>query len=430
MRESIVLEEGDFMKKLVIEGKRELSGVVNISGAKNSVVALIPAAMLTDGKCIIRNVPNISDVRLLIEMMKLLGSDIKLEDDVLYIDNSHAVNHEIDTYYASKMRASYYFMGVLLSKYGYAKISYPGGCTIGARPINFHVNGFERLGAKVNIIDQNIYEISADKLVGNEIFLDMASVGATINIMFASVKAKGKTRIHNAAKEPEIINIADFLNSMGAKVTGAGTSEITIEGVDSLHDGEITVIPDRIEAGTYVIMGALMGNNLVIEGVVKDHLDALFIKLSEAGCNFKIEDNKVIISKADSLKPVNIKTLVYPGFPTDLGQPMSTLLTQCEGDSLFEETIYENRMRHIKYLNEMGANIDLDGKIAVIHGKTELTGKNVEATDLRAGAAMLVAGMLAEGKTEITNIEHILRGYENIVGKLSAVGASVKLVDE
>lgn len=430
MKKSIDLEEGDFMKKLIIEGKRELSGVVNISGAKNSVVALIPAAMLTDGKCIIRNVPNISDVRLLIEMMKLLGSDIKLENDILYIDNSKAVNHEIDTYYASKMRASYYFMGVLLSKYGYAKISYPGGCTIGARPINFHVNGFEKLGATVNIIDQNIYEISADNLVGNEIFLDIASVGATINIMFASVKAKGKTRIHNAAKEPEIINIADFLNSMGAKVTGAGTSEITIEGVETLHDGEIEVIPDRIEAGTYVIMGALLGNNLVIEGVVKEHLDSLFAKLTEAGCNYKIEGNKVIISKTESLKPVNIKTLVYPGFPTDLGQPMSTFLTQCEGDSIFEETIYENRMRHIKYLNEMGANIDLDGKIAVVHGKTPLKGENVEATDLRAGAAMLVAGMLAEGKTEITNIEHILRGYENIVGKLSAVGASVKLVDE
>lgn len=419
------------MKKLIIEGKNKLAGRIKIGGAKNSVVALIPAAMLTNGKCIIKNVPNISDVRLLIEMMKLLGSDIKLEGDVLYIDNRNAVNHEIDTHYASKMRASYYFMGVLLSKYGYAKISYPGGCTIGARPINFHVNGFKKLGAEVETTDdEKTYIITGKNLVGNDIFLDMASVGATINIMFASIRAKGVTKIHNAAKEPEIVNIADFLNSMGAKVSGAGTSEIVIEGVEELHDGEIEVIPDRIEAGTYVIMGALLGNDLVIDGIVKEHLDALFSKLYEAGCNYEINGNEVKISKTDKLNPVNVKTLVFPGFPTDLGQPMSTFLTQCEGDSVFEETIYENRMRHIKYLNEMGANIDLDNKVAVIHGKTDLVGRNVEATDLRAGAAMLLAGMIAEGHTEITNIEHILRGYENIVEKLSAVGADVKIVEE
>ncbi len=419
------------MKKLVIEGKRELAGEIKIGGAKNSVVALIPAAMLTNGKCIIKNVPNISDVRLLIEMMKLLGSNIELKDDVLYIDNKNAVNHEIDEHYASKMRASYYFMGVLLSKYGYAKISYPGGCTIGARPINFHVNGFKKLGAEVvTTPDEKTYIITGENLVGNDIFLDMASVGATINIMFASVKAEGITKIHNAAKEPEIVNIAEFLNSMGAKVSGAGTSEIIIEGVKELHDGEVEVIPDRIEAGTYVIMGALLGNNLVIDGIIKEHLDALFSKLYEAGCNFEINGNKITISKTDRLNPVNVKTLVFPGFPTDLGQPMSTFLTQCDGDSVFEETIYENRMRHIKYLNLMGANIDLDDKVAIIHGKTSLIGQNVEATDLRAGAAMLLAGMIAEGRTEITNIEHILRGYENIVEKLSAVGANVKIVEE
>ncbi len=419
------------MKKLVIEGKRELAGKIKIGGAKNSVVALIPAAMLTNGKCIIKNVPNISDVRLLIEMMKLLGSNIEFKDDVLYIDNKNAINHEIDEHYASKMRASYYFMGVLLSKYGYAKISYPGGCTIGARPINFHVNGFKKLGAEVvTTPDEKTYIITGENLVGNDIFLDMASVGATINIMFASVKAEGITKIHNAAKEPEIVNIAEFLNSMGAKVSGAGTSEIIIEGVKELHDGEVEVIPDRIEAGTYVIMGALLGNNLVIDGIVKEHLDALLSKLYEAGCNFEINGNKITISKTDRLNPVNVKTLVFPGFPTDLGQPMSTFLTQCDGDSVFEETIYENRMRHIKYLNLMGANIDLDDKVAIIHGKTSLIGQNVEATDLRAGAAMLLAGMIAEGRTEITNIEHILRGYENIVEKLSAVGANVKIIEE
>ena len=418
------------MKKLVIEGRHELSGTIKIGGAKNSVVALIPAAMLSDGKSVIYNVPNISDVRLLIEMMRLLGSDIELKDEVLYIDNTNSKNHEIDTHYASKMRASYYFMGVLLARFGYAKISYPGGCVIGARPIDFHINGFKKLGATVTVENDNIYVIEGKNLVGADIFLDIASVGATLNLMFAAVKAKGTTHIFNAAKEPEIVNIASFLNAMGAKVSGAGTSEIVIEGVEKLHGGIIEVIPDRIEAGTYAMMGALMGNNLVIDGVIKEHLESVLTKLTEAGCKFDLEDNRLTISKVEKLNPVNVKTLVYPGFPTDLGQPMSTLLTQCEGDSVFEETIWENRMRHIKYLNMMGANIDLDDKIAVIHGKTPLKGKNVEATDLRAGAAMLLAGMIADGKTEIINIEHILRGYENIVEKLSSVGAKIDMVDE
>ena len=418
------------MKKLIIEGNKKLSGSIKIGGAKNSIVALIPAAMLTDGKCTIYNVPNISDVKLLIEMMKILGSDIKFEDDVLTIDNSHSHNGKITEEYASKMRASYYFMGVLLAKYGYAEISYPGGCTIGARPINFHVNGFKKLGAKVDIVDGNNYIIQAKKLVGTDIFLDIASVGATLNIMFAAVKAKGTTHIYNAAKEPEIVNIASFLTTMGAKIYGAGTSEITIEGVTTLGDGIVEVIPDRIEAGTYIMIGSLLGENLKIEGIIREHLDAVLTKLKEAGSDFQINGTSITVNKVEHLNPVNVKTLVYPGFPTDLGQPMSTLLTQCEGDSIFEETIYENRMRHIKYLNQMGAKIDLDNKIAIIHGKTNLKGEKVEATDLRAGAAMMLAGMIADGVTEISNIEHILRGYENIVEKLSAVGASIKIIEE
>ena len=418
------------MKKLVIEGNKKLSGSIKIGGAKNSVVALIPAAMLTDGKCTIYNVPNISDVKLLIEMMKLLGSDIKFEGDVLTIDNRNSHNGKITEEYASKMRASYYFMGVLLAKYGYAEISYPGGCTIGARPINFHINGFKKLGADVEVIENNNYIIKADKLVGTDIFLDIASVGATLNLMFAAVKAEGATHIYNAAKEPEIVNIASFLTTMGAKIYGAGTSEITIDGVEKLGDGIVEVIPDRIEAGTYIMIGSLLGDNLKIEGIIKEHLDAVLTKLKEVGSDFKINGTSIVVNKVDHLNPVNVKTLVYPGFPTDLGQPMSTLLTQCDGDSIFEETIYENRMRHIKYLNQMGANIDLDNKIAIVHGKTDLKGEKVEATDLRAGAAMMLAGMIADGVTEISNIEHILRGYENIVEKLSAVGASIKIIEE
>lgn len=418
------------MKKLIIEGNHELSGTIKIGGAKNSVVALIPAAMLTDGKCVIYNVPNISDVPRLISMMEALGSKIEFKDETLYIDNTNSKNAEIDEENATKLRASYYFMGVLLAKYGYAEISYPGGCSIGSRPINFHLNGFEKLGAKISVVENKKYIASAKELVGSDIFLDFASVGATLNLMFAAVKAKGITNIYNAAKEPEIVNVASFLATMGAKVYGAGTSHITIEGVKKLGDGIVEVIPDRIEAGTYLMIGSLLGKNLVIEGVLKDHLEAVFTKLKEAGCDIKIDGTTVIVNKVDHLKPVNVKTLVYPGFPTDLGQPMSTLLTQCEGESLFEETIYENRMRHIKYLNAMGANIRLFDRSAIIAGKSNLIGREVEATDLRAGAAMLVAGMIAEGTTKIVNIEHILRGYEKIVEKLSSVGAKIELVDE
>lgn len=418
------------MKKLIIEGQKELSGTIKISGAKNSVVALIPASVLTKGKCIIKNVPKISDVKLLLEILKLLGSKVELDKDTLYIDNSNIHNEFIPKDIASKMRASYYFMGCLLSRFGYAKVSYPGGCTIGARPINYHTAGFEKLGANITVEDDINYIIEAKELIGNNIFLEFASVGATINIMFSAIRAKGTTVIHNVAKEPEIINIGQFLNSMGAKITGLGTDTITIEGVDELHDGEITVIPDRIEAGTYMMIGTLLGNNLKIDGIIPEHLTSVISKLKEAGASLNVKDNHVIINKVDKLEPVNIKTLVYPGFVTDLGQPMSTLLTQCEGTSIFEETIYENRMRHIKYLNEMGANIDLDGKVAMIHGKTCLHGETVEATDLRAGAAMLLAGMIAKGTTTITNIEHILRGYENIVTKLTTVGANIKIIDE
>lgn len=418
------------MKKLIIEGKKDLTGTIKIGGAKNSIVALLPAAMLTDGKSIIYNVPNISDVKLLIEMMKILGAKITFENEVLTIDNTYSVNKKIPEEYATKLRASYYFMGVLLTKYNLAEISFPGGCSIGARPIDFHINGFEKLGAKTTVKDSNNYTIKAKQLVGTDIFLDFASVGATINLMFAAVKAKGTTRIYNAAKEPEIANIASFLGTMGAKVYGAGTSEITIEGVDKLGDGIAEVIPDRIEAGTYLMIGALLGKNLVLEGVIKEHLGSVLTKLKEIGANIEIKGSNLVVNRIKKLKPVNVKTLVYPGFPTDLGQPMSTLLTQCEGECLFEETIYENRMRHIPHLNDMGANIKLFDRSAIIKGPTPLKGRTVEATDLRAGAAMLVAGMIAEGTTIISNIEHLLRGYENIVEKLSRVGANIKIIDK
>lgn len=417
------------MKKLVIEGGRDISGTIKISGAKNSIVALIPASILTSGVCVITNVPDISDVRILIDMMRELGSIITFENEVLTIDNSNVQNKKITEEYAGKLRASYYFMGSLIGKYHEAEIAYPGGCVIGSRPINYHIESFKKMGINVkNVADH--YIMKTDELKENEFYFDFPSVGATINIMLAAILAKGKTIIYNAAKEPEIANVASFLNSMGAKVFGAGTSTIEIIGVEELHDGFVEVIPDRIEAGTYIMIGALIGNNLKIENIVEKHLESLLYKLKEAGVKYEINNNSIILSKVEHLKPVNIKTTVYPGFPTDLGQPMSTFLTQCEGESLFEETIYENRLRHVPHLNSMGANIQAFDKKAIIMGKTPLVGKKVKATDLRAGASMLVAGLIATGTTEIQNIEHLLRGYERIVEKLESVGVNIKLIDE
>ena len=417
------------MPKIKIEGGHKLSGTIDISGSKNSVVALIPAAILSDEEVTLYNVPDISDTRALIDIIELLNGKVEYKDEVMKIDNKELENKVIPEELSKKLRASYYFMGALLAKYKYAEIYFPGGCNIGARPIDFHIKGFEKLGAKVEI-EGNKYIFKADKLKGAKIYLDFASVGATINIMLAAVKAEGVTEISNAAKEPEIVNIATLLNNMGAKISGAGTSEIKIIGVDHLGKGVIDVIPDRIEAGTYAIAGALMGKDLVLKGIIEEHLEALISKLKEMGIDLNIDHNKIKITRPEKLKSINVKTLVFPGFPTDLGQPMTVLLTQADGVSIFEETIWENRMGHIKYLQKMGANIRLNDKTAIVMGPTDLKGEEVVATDLRAGAAMVVAGLSASGTTIINDIEHILRGYENIVEKLTAVGADIKIIEK
>ena len=414
------------MRKIVIQGGEELSGTIKISGAKNSAVALIPAAILSDEEVTIYNVPDISDRDALIKIIELLEGKVVLNGDSLTLDMSDIKNKVIPEELSKKLRASYYFMGALLGKYKKVEMYFPGGCNIGARPINLHLKGFEMLGAKVSY-DCDKYIIEAEELKGARIYLDFASVGATINLMLAAVKAQGTTIISNAAREAEIVNIATFLNNMGAKITGAGTSEIKIVGVKKLGKAIIEVIPDRIEAGTYIIMGALLGKNLVIDGVIKEHVEALLSKLNDIGVKYEINHNKIIISKCENMKPINIKTLVFPGFPTDLGQPMAVLLTQTNGTSLFEETIWENRMGHIPYLNKMGAKITANGNHAVIIGPTKLKGEKVVATDLRAGAAMVIAGLIAEGETQIADIEHILRGYENIIEKLQNVGAKIEL---
>ncbi len=414
------------MKQIVIDGGYDLSGEIKISGAKNSAVALMPASILCDEIVSIYNVPEITDTDNLLKIIQKLNGKVERESEKITIDSSNLVNTLITEDLSSKLRASYYFMGALLGKFKKVEMYFPGGCKIGERPINLHLKGFEKLGATINI-KNNKYTISAKKLRGANIYLDFASVGATINIMLAACKAEGVTTISNAAKEPEIVNIATFLNNMGAQISGAGTNIIKIIGVKRLHRGVIEVIPDRIEAGTYIIAGALLGNNLKIKGVIPMHLEALLSKLNDMGVKTKVQDDVITINKCNKLKPINIKTLTYPGFPTDLGQPITTLLTQCQGVSLFEETIYENRVGHIEYLNKMGANIQSLKPNAIISGKTKLYGSDVKSTDLRAGAALVIAGLIAEGTTAISEVEHILRGYEDIVEKLSAVGAKIQI---
>ena len=417
------------MKKIVINGGNTLSGTINISGAKNSAVAIIPASILCDEEVNIYNVPNISDRDALIDILTLLNCKTEVKDDLVKIDTSKAENKRISLELSKKMRASYYFMGALLSKYKHVEMYFPGGCNIGKRPIDIHIKGFEALGAKVNI-NGDLYTIDAENLKGCKITLDFASVGATINIMLAAIKAEGKTIIKNAAREAEIVNIATYLNNMGAKITGAGTSEIHIEGVDYLHKAMIEVIPDRIEAGTYIILGAMIGDNLKINNIIPDHINALLSKLDDMKISYELNENNIIISKGEIIKPTNIKTAVFPGFPTDIAQPMMVLLTQANGVSMYEETIWENRMGHVKYLNKMGANIKNGNTNAVIIGPTKLRGCEVEATDLRGGAAMVLAGLVADGTTKVTSIEHMLRGYDNIIEKLKNVGADIEIIEE
>ncbi len=416
------------MKRIIIEGNHPLSGKIKIGGAKNSVVALIPAAIMATGPVKISNVPNISDKDALLEILKLLNVSVHRGSGTIEIDASNLENKVIPETLSNKLRASYYFMGALLARFKKVEMYFPGGCNIGSRPIDLHLKGFEALGATITKEDSK-YLIEAKELKGADIFLDFASVGATVNIMIAASMAKGTTHIMNAAREAEISNIAELLNNMGAKIKGAGTEQITIEGVDKLHGAEIKVIPDRIEAGTYIIMGALLGDNLTIEGMIPEHNIVLLNKLQEMGVNFKLQNHKIILNKADHLKPTNVRTVVYPGFPTDLGQPMAVLLTQAHGISLFEETIWENRMGHVKYLNKMGANIQAERQHAKITGPTPLHGEEITATDLRAGAALVTAGLIAEGTTIINDAEHILRGYERIIAKLTAVGAKIKIVE-
>jgi UDP-N-acetylglucosamine 1-carboxyvinyltransferase len=414
------------MEKLMIEGGYPLEGTVHISGAKNSAVALIPATILAESTVTIEGLPNISDVRILRDLLEEIGGEAYLdENQTLTVNPENMIAMPLPNGKVKKLRASYYLMGAMLGRFKKAVIGLPGGCNLGPRPIDQHIKGFEALGAKVTNEQGAIY-LRADELVGARIYLDVVSVGATINIMLAAVRAKGQTIIENAAKEPEIVDVATLLTSMGAKIKGAGTDVIRIDGVEKMHGCRHSIIPDRIEAGTYMILAASMGQQVLLDNVIPLHLESLIAKLREMGVFIETKDDQVLIYRGkDPLKSVDIKTLVYPGFPTDLQQPFTSLLTSSEGTSIVTDTIYSARFKHIDELRRMGANVKVEGRSAIINGPAKLEGAKVKASDLRAGAALVVAGLMAEGVTEISGLEHIDRGYESLVDKLKGLGAKV-----
>lgn len=412
------------MEKLKIAGGYPLEGTVRISGAKNSAVALIPATILADSSVTIEGLPDISDVDILKELLEEIGGKVQFSNNEMTVDPSSMISMPLPNGKVKKLRASYYLMGAMLGRFKKAVIGLPGGCHLGPRPIDQHIKGFEALGAKVTNEQGAIY-LRADELVGARIYLDVVSVGATINIMLAAVRAKGRTIIENAAKEPEIIDVATLLSNMGAKIKGAGTDVIRIEGVDELHGCRHTIIPDRIEAGTYLIIGAAVGEGILIDNIIPHHLESLIAKLREMGVHIEAGEDQVFVRKSDVLKAVDIKTLVYPGFPTDLQQPLTSLLTNATGTSMVTDTIYSARFKHIDELRRMNANIKVEGRSAIITGPVKLQGAKVKASDLRAGAALVIAGLMAEGVTEITGVEHIDRGYSHLVEKLNGLGATI-----
>ena len=415
-----------FLEKFVIRGGRPLVGEVNISGAKNSVVAVIPAALLVDGPCTIENIPEISDVKILIDILKELGSEIEFNGKDSIKINSQYVRSTAATYDMVKsLRASYYLLGALLGRFGKAEVAFPGGCDFGYRPIDQHVKGFEKLGATVEI-DHGVIKLQAEKLVGSQIYMDVVSVGATINVMIAAVKAEGTTIIENAAKEPHVVDVANFLNAMGANIKGAGTDVIKIKGVSTLSGGAThSVIPDQIEAGTFMIAAAATKGDVTIRNVIPKHLESLSAKLIEMGAQVEENGDWIRVKGPEEILKVNIKTLPYPGFPTDLHPPASVLLCLAEGTSTVTEGIWDSRFQYVDELKRMGAQIKVESRMAVFEGVPKLTGAPVKATDLRAGAAMIIAGLVAEGETEVYNINYIDRGYECIEEKLRSLGADI-----
>jgi UDP-N-acetylglucosamine 1-carboxyvinyltransferase len=416
------------MDKFVINGGNPLKGEVTISGAKNAAVAIIPAAILCDGICRIENIPQISDVTNCLRILYEMGASVKTIDaHTIEIDSKHIHSHIVPHEMAKRMRASYYLIGALLGKFNRASVAMPGGCDLGPRPIDQHLKGFEALGAEISLKDGMI-SVEADRLVGNQIYLDVVSVGATINIIIAATKARGLTIIENAAKEPHIVDLANFLNSMGADIRGAGTDVIKIRGVQSLRSTTYSIIPDQIEAGTFMVAAAATGGDVMINNVIPKHLESISNKLIEAGVEVTEYDEAVRVRRVGPLQKCIVKTMPHPGFPTDMQPQIGTLLTVAQGTSIVSEGIWDNRFRYTEQLARMGADIQVNGKVAVIQGVEKLSGSPVRANDLRAGAAMLIAGLMAEGVTEIEDIHYIERGYENVVDKFLALGADIKRI--
>ena len=419
------------MKKIVINGGRPLKGEVTISGAKNSVVALIPATILADDIVTLDGVPDISDVASLIEIMTIMGAKIERKEDSLIIDPRGVKNMPMPFGKINSLRASYYFYGSLLGRYGQATVGLPGGCDLGPRPIDLHLKAFEAMGAAMTM-DGSSMKLATDgkPLQGANIYMDTVSVGATINTILAAVKAEGRTVIENAAREPEIIDVVTLLNNMGAHIRGAGTDIIIIDGVPHLHGTRHQVIPDRIEAGTYIALAAAIGEGIQINNVLYEHLESYIAKLEEMGVRMTISEDSIFVEKQTDLKSIQIKTSPYPGFATDLQQPITPLLLTAAGRGRIVDTIYEKRVNHVPELAKMGANISTLNDHIIYEGPNQLTGSSVKATDLRAGAALVIAGLMASGTTEITNVEYILRGYSDIIHKLTQLGADIQLVEE
>lgn len=420
------------MRKIIINGGKKLQGEVTVSGAKNSVVALIPAIILSDGVVTLDGVPAISDVDNLIEIIEVMGGSVKRDGETLEIDPRGVKDMPMPFGKINSLRASYYFYGSLLGRYGQATVGLPGGCDLGPRPIDLHLKAFEAMGASISYEAESM-RIATDagqRIQGAHIYMDTVSVGATINTMLAAVKADGRTVIENAAREPEIIDVATLLNNMGARVRGAGTEVITIDGVESLHGTRHQVIPDRIEAGSYIAIAAAIGKGIKVKNVLYEHLESFIAKLEAMGVRMTVEEDAIFVEEQGDLKPVDIKTSPYPGFATDLQQPMTPLLLKASGRGKIIDTIYEKRVNHVPELARMGADIQVLGGQIIYSGPTQLSGAPVKASDLRAGAALVTAGLMAEGQTEITNIEFILRGYSNIIEKLSDLGADIRLIED
>lgn len=419
------------MKKIVINGGRPLKGEVTISGAKNSVVALIPATILADDIVTLDGVPDISDVASLIDIMTIMGAKIERKEDSLIIDPRGVKDMPMPFGKINSLRASYYFYGSLLGRYGQATVGLPGGCDLGPRPIDLHLKAFEAMGAAMTMNGSSMKLATDGKpLQGANIYMDTVSVGATINTILAAVKAEGRTVIENAAREPEIIDVVTLLNNMGAHIRGAGTDIITIDGVPHLHGTRHQVIPDRIEAGTYIALAAAIGEGIQINNVLYEHLESYIAKLEEMGVRMTISEDSIFVEKQTGLKAIQIKTSPYPGFATDLQQPITPLLLTAAGRGRIVDTIYEKRVNHVPELAKMGATISTLNDHIIYEGPNQLTGSSVKATDLRAGAALVIAGLMASGTTEITNVEYILRGYSDIIHKLTQLGANIQLVEE